>query len=368
MKGILAGQSGGTDLISANDNAFFSYGLENSLIAPTCASCAEKYANGLNALIAGSKTHLRVAGVEYCFWIASGKETDVVDFFDAPDPEQAKRLMDSVRAGRAASLLLDPEPFYALALSGNGARAVVLAWIDTTLGNARTRIAEYFAAQALVALDGSEGTPYRLRAIANAMVRDPAKQQPPRSATSSLLRFALTGTPLPLDLLNQAVLRCRAEQGVRRDRAALIKTVLVANGWIDSRGGRFEMLDENNKEPAYVCGRLLAVLDAIQYQAQGAVGSSVIDRFYGAASATPAKVFGLLIRNSQNHLKKMRRDNKDGAAEALGRRLEELTDLMDAKIGYPPALGLEGQGKFAIGFYHQRAEDRRRREAAIEAR
>lgn len=364
IKGILAGQSGGTDLISANNDAYFSYGLESSLIAPTCADCAEKYANGLNDLLAKRSTHLRISGIEYCAWAAGGKDTAVIDLLDEQTSELALRILDAFWSGREASLLIDPSPFYALALSGNGARTVVLAWLDTTLGQAYRRLRDYFNAQRIVDFDGTLGKPYPLRRLASAMVRDPNKQQPPPNDVAALLRFALAGTPLALDLLNQAVLRCRAEQGVRRDRAALIKMVLVSRGLIDGEGGRMESLDLENRDPAYLCGRLLAILDAIQRQALGNPNTTIIDRFYGSASSAPASVFGTLMRGAQPHLAKLRKD-RHGAYVALSERLEQVTTGLKE---FPPTLTLQQQGLFALGFYHQRGEDRRQARERAAAR
>jgi len=375
IKGILAGQSGGTDLISANNDAYFSYGLENSLTAPTCASCAEMYANGLNALLASAKTHTRVAGVEYCCWVKSGKDTAVIPCLEDPESEDAMWVIASFTNGNTNALReFKEEHFYATSLSGNGARAVVLSWLDSTLLEAYEHIVKYFEAHSIVAPDGGAPTRYPLRRLANAMVRDPAKQQPPRGDIAAMMRFALAGSKLPLDLLNQAVIRCRAEQGVRRDRAALLKMVLVSRERFAEVGGLKEMLDPAITEPAYVYGRLFSVLNDIQYAALGSVNASVVDRFYGAASATPAAVFGLLIRNAQNHLKKMRRDKKELAANALEARMEELLGFIPSvagKMKFEKTLGLEGQGVFALGFYHQRAYSRaqaKERAAARDAR
>ena len=125
-------------------------------------------------------------------------------------------------------------------------------------------------------------------------------------------------------------------------------------------------LDAANRDPAYLCGRLLAVLDAIQQQAISP-NATVVDRFYGSASSAPASVFGNLLDNAQNHLAKLRKEPRTrGAGIALDGRL---MDVMDGLDGFPPTLTLPQQGLFALGFYHQRAADRRaRRERAEERR
>jgi CRISPR-associated protein Csd1 len=365
IKGIISGQSGGTDLISANSDAYFSYGLENSLIAPTCATCAEKYANGLNALLANGKTHTRVSGVEYICWVASGIDTVVIDCFDEPDSEEAVRVINAVYSGDVNTLRdFEDQHFFATSLSGNGARTVVLSWLTSTLADAYRSLAEYFRAHAIAAPDGGEPMRYSIRRLASAMVRDPQKQQAPRGDVAAMMRFALAGTPLPLDLLNQAVLRCRAEQGVRRDRAALIKMVFSSRSETFNEGGRMEQLNPDERTPAYLCGRLLAVLDSVQRQALGNPNTTIIDRFYGSASATPASVFGTLMRGAQPHLAKLRKD-RPGAYRALNERLENIAIALKT---FPKTLTLQDQGLFALGFYHQRAEDRRQARERAEAK
>lgn len=115
-------------------------------------------------------------------------------------------------------------------------------------------------------------------------------------------------------------------------------------------------LDTTNQEPAYLCGRLLAVVDAIQRGAISA-NATVVDKFYGSASSAPASVFGNLLDNAQNHLAKLRKNPRTaGAGHALDARL---MDVMDGLEAFPKTLTLPQQAMFALGFYHQRAADRR---------
>lgn len=109
-------------------------------------------------------------------------------------------------------------------------------------------------------------------------------------------------------------------------------------------------LDKEEKNPAYRLGRLFAVLEAAQYNALGRVNATIRDRYFGAASATPASVFPLLMRGGQNHLAVLR---KEGKAGGLERDLEEIVGGLGTSL--PRSLKLEDQGRFAIGYYHQRA-------------
>jgi len=114
-----------------------------------------------------------------------------------------------------------------------------------------------------------------------------------------------------------------------------------------------EELNKTNKEPAYLCGQLLGVLESVQYAAMGKTNSTVIGRFYGTASSAPASVFGTLLRGAQAHLDKLRK-NKEGTYVALQRKLE---DVQRDLTMFPKTLTLQQQGLFALGYYHLRAKD-----------
>lgn len=117
-----------------------------------------------------------------------------------------------------------------------------------------------------------------------------------------------------------------------------------------------EQLDLTNKEPAYLCGRLLRVIESIQYEAQGKTNTTVVGRFYGSASSAPASVFGILFQRAQANLEKLRKDKeKKGAYKSLQTKIESIT-YPDLK-SFPKTLNLEQQGLFALGYYHQRAKD-----------
>lgn len=123
-------------------------------------------------------------------------------------------------------------------------------------------------------------------------------------------------------------------------------------------------LDTGSQDPAYLCGRLLAELNEIQRQALGQTNATVIDKFYGSASSAPASVFGNLLDNAQNHLSKLRK-SREAAAIALDARLME---IMDGLAEFPRTLTMPEQAMFALGFYHQRAADRRAARERKEAR
>jgi len=342
IKGIPGGQTSGTYLISSNARAFESYGLGSVQNAPTCQTCAERYANALNALLAGQATHLRVGNLVYVFWAERDVGFSPVTLLSDPKPDEVRELVGAAWSGREGALGLDPTAFYAIALGASGGRAVVRDWIDTTVGEVQRRLARYFVLQELVEWDGAPGHPLPVWRLANATVRQGGHEEVPANVPSALLGLALGGKRLPLDLLYQAVRRNRAEQGVRRERAVLIKMVL------GSREGGAETMGElnaDNHDPAYLCGRLLAVLEEIQRRALGSTNATIIDKFYGTASSAPASVFGNLLDGAQAHLAKLRKDPRSQPAfRALDQRL---MDVMEPLAAFPATLTLQQQGVFA---------------------
>lgn len=370
LKGIPGGQTSGTAIISANQKAFESYGLEASLVAPVCASCAKRFTDAANALLREEKSRVYLGGSVFVFWTREPIPEDVFnrDLLTSPDPEQVRSLLQAIRSGKAPTPI-DDTAFFGLVLSGSGGRAVVRDWIDTTVGGARRQISTWFLRQRIVQADGSEPVPISVRLLAGASVRE--LEDLPRKALAELLRCALTGSALPLDLLARAVRRARVEQSMKQSmthpRAALMKLVLASRSpttydeedWMVS-------LEPEHPDPAYHCGRLLAVLGRIQHLAIPGAKATVIDRFYGAASSAPATVFGGLLRQAQPHLAKLERD-RPAAHTVLEGQLEEVCEHLGS---FPRTLTLEAQGMFALGYYHQQAHERAsaRRRAAAAAR
>jgi CRISPR-associated protein Csd1 len=359
IKRIPGRQTAGMALISANAPAFESYGLEASLIAPTCQECGERFSNAANALIEDERTHITVGPVVYVFWTkAEDDGFSVASLLSTPEPDAVRALIRSAFSGHAATLEIDTTPFYATAFSASGARVVVRDWVDTTVAEVKRHLARYFALQRIVDRDGTEGKLFGLYALAASTVRESSKdlqKDLPPNVPQALLHMALKGGPLPMGLLFQVVKRSRAEQAVTRNRAALVKMVLLSQQpALSPEENIMVQLDAENQNPAYLCGRLLAVLEAVQRAAIPGANTTITDRFFGAASTAPASVFGPLLRGARAHLSKLRKERR-GTFEALERKLEEIQTGLTA---FPKTLSLEQQGFFNLGYYHQRAADR----------
>jgi CRISPR-associated protein Csd1 len=360
IKHVPGGQPSGMALISANAKAFESFGLEASLISPICHECAEHHAKGANALMEDERTRIFLGPLVYVFWTKVGDELSFANLLSNPQPDDVKELLAGAFTGREA--VVDEKAFYAAAFSASGGRVVVRDWLETTVPAARANIRRWFKLQRITENDGTEGHPLGLFPLASSLVRDARKDLSP-NVPKAMLHSALHGGSLPSGLLFEAVKRNRAEQGLTRPRAALIKMVLLSQ--MESlEEDTMEKLDLDNKAPAYLCGRLLAVLESVQYEALGKTNTTVTNRFYGTASSAPASVFGRLLRGAQAHMGKLR-NQKPGTCDALQRRLEEVTAGLPQ---FPLVLDMQAQGLFALGYYHQKAEDRRARMAYAEVK
>ncbi|MGA7672775.1 MAG: type I-C CRISPR-associated protein Cas8c/Csd1 [Nitrolancea sp.] len=359
IKGVPGGQTAGTSIISANNAAFESYGLHASLIAPTCADCGEKFTLALNELLKEELSHRVLGGSVMVCWTRQDIQFDFLGSFFDPAPAQFFDLIDAFWHPKSAIPDVDETAFFAATLSGSGGRTVVRDWMDTTVGEVERRLGAWFSHQSIVTEYGEPARHLGPYALAAATVRD--LKDVPATVPRIFLRAAVTGTPLPWNLLAAAVHRCRVEQRVTRQHAALIKLVLQSN---EPPTEEETMVQLNPEHPsaAYQCGRVLAILEEIQRAAMPGVNATIVDRFYGTASTAPASVFSRLLRGAQPHLSKLERDRR-GAYVALQGRLEEILGHLS---GFPTTLSLREQGLFALGYYHQRAFDRAQARATRE--
>ena len=168
-----------------------------------------------------------------------------------------------------------------------------------------------------------------------------------------LLRAILTNTPYPATLLNGVTLRIRAEHEITRGRAAIIKAY-----YLNQRNPNPDVpkevltvsLNPDSNNVYYNLGRLFSVLEDIQSKANPGINATIRDRYFNAASATPAHVFPILLNLAQKHLKKL----NEGQRVYYGKQLGSITDKLGEE--YPNRLTLPQQGSFQLGYYHQTQE------------
>lgn len=380
IKGVEGAQSSGAALVSFNLDAFTSLGKEQGANAPTSEVAALHYGAALNHLLARdgrNRLPRPVGDATVVFWAdASQAEAEAAENFftqllgsdvsDEQETAKIRRQMEAVAAGKPlAELQPGIEPgtrFHVLGLSPNAARLSVRFWLSDTLDAFAQRLARHHADLAMEpppAGWGAAPSVNRLLANTTALQRD-FKNIPPLLA-GEVMRAVLSGTRYPLSLLSAAMIRLRAGDNAASGwHAAVIRAVLVRlsrrNPLIPEQGEVPMSLKRDHANPGYQLGRLFAVYELAQRAALGKVNATIRDRYFGAASATPASVFPLIVRGGQNHLAKLRKE-KPGWATLIERELEEINGRFDPRPEgiWPRSLRLQDQGEFAIGYYHQRA-------------
>lgn len=340
-----------TKMISANENAYESHGLKNSLSAPTCYECEQKYGKALEYLLQRNKNkpggpHMfRVGDVTYIYWVR-GKEQigNVMSVFTSPTEEQTSEDMKDLlnQSFRGIAIDRDVNNFCLLALSSNKGRLVVREYVEDSIGNIKERIQSFFNAQSV----GNKRY-YGIYTLAATMYTEPRNQMQ-KYPLEEWMGWFLYGRRLSGRILIPILKRVQGEGKMYPQHAAAIKSWLVSQNkgveWTVSQ-------DEENRSEAYVTGRIFAILEKIQRQAINS-DNTIATKFFGSASTTPRAVMGLLIRNAQHHLAKIRNnDRTKGIAVNLDRDLGQALEIINE---FPSTLGLAEQGEFALGYYHER--------------
>jgi CRISPR-associated protein Csd1 len=283
----------------------------------------------------------------------------------ATDPEQAARVRDSVESAAKGKpeWTLDPGlkkdvSFYVLGLAPNVARLSVRYWLANSFGEVESALAKHRRDLDIVPPPWREKLPSVQRLLLKTTALQEKFDNIPKGLSGEVMRAVLTGGPYPRTWLATALIRLRANGDPGRGwHAAAIKACInriasnrIPTNRIPSEESLPVSLDPDHKSPAYQLGRLFAVLEAAQYAALGRVNASIADRYYGAASSTPARVFAALIRGAKTHLSDARKRNRGLWVEP---RMQEIIAHLPADL--PSSLRLEDQGRFAVGYYHERA-------------
>jgi CRISPR-associated protein Csd1 len=263
--------------------------------------------------------------------------------------EAARKLYTAVQSGRLAGSDGDNR-FYVLGLAPNAARIAVRFWYVGPLRELAARVRRHFDDLAVVHRPDEPEHLSLFRLLVHCAVQRKADNIPPLLG-GDVVRAVFAGedAPYPETLLNAAVNRCRAEREVTYPRAAAIKAWL--NRHIRSTQSPEKeftpMLDPANPSAAYRLGRAFATLEKIQEEAQPGINATIRERYYGAASSTPVVVFTTLLRLKNHHLAKLAAGRKTYFEKLLGEVLGGVGD-------FPAHLNLADQGRFALGYYHQR--------------
>lgn len=401
IKGVPDTQAFGAAIVSFDKPAFASYGFEQSRNAPASTEAATAYCVALNHLLANRNHSLRVGGMTVCFWARDSEDaTDVFAWaFEQPKPESVREFLSAPRAGVEQSLA-QPDEFYSVTLSGNAGRIVVRHWVQMPLEAAVVNLRRWFVDLHITSYGPPSANekvpPLALFRLACTTVREAKDLQ--ADVPAQLYRAAIDGTAPPLSLLKPILDRlktdlCRFGTGILetpisgkvikamtdsktpipppgQSRMALVRLIINRNNQIREEGSTMiEPQVFETGDPAYNCGRLLAIFDDLQREALSTDGNrfdgaGVVEKYYGSASSAPNTAFGILWRLHQHHLKKISQkgDRGKAAAYAIKRKIADIAALFPQPSPmqppqFPRTFSLQEQGRFALGFYQQKAAD-----------
>ncbi len=359
IKGVRGAQTMGAALVSFNLPSVASFGKTQNFNAPMSKTATFAYTTALNGLLGrDSKNKVQVGDATTVFW--SERRTEFEDnfaaFFDAPQKDNPDRDIQAVEV-----LLRSPQTgatpgsanasrFYVLGLAPNAARLSVRFWKSGTVADFAQKIRRHFDDLEVVRAPKDNGR-YSLFWLLVELGAERKVDNVPPGLSGGIVRAILEGGPYPATMLAQAMRRIRAEQDVSRLRVAMLKAYLNRYHRVHPNNQKeiTVALDTDNENAGYRLGRLFAVLEKIQEDAQPGINATIRDRFYGAASSTPVSVFPRLLKLKNHHVSKLRNKSFQIAYE------RRLTDIIAALPPTMPAhLNLDDQARFAIGYYHQR--------------
>lgn len=348
------------------NSGYDSYGKEKCGNAPISHEAEFAYTTALNTMLRrDSRNKFTVGNRTFVFWASSNDkaaeqaEESLFDLLgyseekkDNPNAkiEQIRKVFTAIYSGSLSTSLEDR--FYILGLAPNSARIAVVYWSETPLRDFAGKILRHFDDMEIIDTRKDRKPYMGIKDILSAVTLGGKQSEATPNLPESIIKSIFLGTPYPYTLLSACIRRIRAESGdgnaARITRIAIIKAFLNRQNVNDKR--MEIMLDKRNTNQGYLCGRLFAVLDRIQEDANGI--SSIRERYMNAASSTPSSVFATILNLSSHHLENLSNEGKKVFYEKLK---QEIIDKISSD-GFPAHLDLQDQGRFFVGYYHQRQD------------
>ena len=365
---ILGGKSNAKLVAFQVNSGYDSYGKKMGLNAPISEEAEFKYTTALLKLLSkNSRNKFRIGDRSFIFWTSSNSEAaeqtegslfDLLGYTEeeVDDPnakiEQVRKVFTAIYSGSLKTSLEDR--FFILGLAPNSARIAVVYWSESSLREFAGKILQHFKDMEIIDTR-KEGKPYMgIKDMLAAVTLSGKQSEATPNLPEAIVNSIFQGTPYPFTLFSACIRRIRAESGSHDKKAIRIARMAIIKAYLNrtnSNNKKIEiMLDKSNTNQGYLCGRLFAVLDKIQEDANGI--SSIRERYMNAASATPASVFATILNLSSHHMEKLTNDGKKIFFEKMK---QEIIDKIPAS-GFPAHLDLQDQGRFFIGYYHQRQE------------
>ena len=350
------------------DRGYDSYGKEQGYNAQISENAEFAYTTALNAMLQkGSHNKFSVGNRTFVFWASSNAKAaeqaeeslfDLLGFTDEEqdDPNakinQVRKVFTSIYSGTMKTSLDDR--FYILGLAPNSARIAVVYWSECSLKEFAGTILSHFNDMEIIDTRKDRKPYMGIKDMLAAVSLNGKQSEATPNLPEAVVKSIFQGTPYPFTLFSACIRRIIAESGnkdknaIRIARMAIIKAYL--NRINDNNKKIDTMLDKSNTNQGYLCGRLFAVLDKIQEDAIGI--RSIRERYMNAASATPASVFATILNLSSHHMEKLANESRRIFYEKIK---QEIIDKIPA-TGFPAHLDLQDQGRFFIGYYHQRQD------------
>lgn len=349
----------GASLVSFNETAYESYGKKRGDNAPISVEAEFKSSAAIKHLLRSRVQRLRIGDAVTVFW--AEKKSPIETFMGqilnpkADDKEAlipVQKFLEVVQKGKLPSEIeADGKlKFYILGFSLNKARLALRFWYVCSVTELMKRLRNHFKCLEMERSDRDIPFPGIWH-----LLKETARETKDISPVlgGALTRSILTGANYPQNLYQGVLGRIRADRRINYLRASILKAVLQRN-----HNKEVPMsLDIQRREIAYLLGRLFAVLEKTQLDALGKINSTIKDRFFSAASATPASVFPRLIRLSQHHIEKA------DYGHISDRRISEIMENIES---FPAHMNLQEQGLFAIAYYHQKNALYRKKETKPE--
>ena len=365
---ILGGKSNAKLVAFQVNSGYDSYGKKMGLNAPISEEAEFKYTTALLKLLSKkSRNKFRIGDRSFIFWASSNNEaaeqteeslfellgyTEEVNDDPNAKIEQVRKVFTAIYSGSLKTSLEDR--FYILGLAPNSARIAVVYWSECSLKEFAGKILQHFKDMEIIDTR-KDGKPYMgIKDMLAAVTLSGKQSEATPNLPEAIVNSIFQGSPYPFTLYSACIRRIRAESGNHDKKAIRIARMAIIKAYLNRTNNNNQkiekMLDKSNTNQGYLCGRLFAVLDKIQEDANGI--SSIRERYMNAASATPASVFATILNLSSHHMEKLTNDGKKIFFEKMK---QEIIDKIPAS-GFPAHLNLQDQGRFFIGYYHQRQE------------
>ena len=360
---IQLGKFSDTKLVSFQKNqGYDSYGKEQGNNAPMSKSAEFAIAAALKKLIDYNSHNKFTVGLRtYAFWASRKNEVNmqieesVYSLFgweekDNPDSklENITQIFKSIYNGNKP--IQTDDKFYILGMfAANKARIAISYWNETTVKEFAGKLLLHFEDMEIITSGDKRPNYCSLYAILKAVsLKENIKENCPPSLPDAVVKSIFQGLPYPVSLFQACVCRIRAKQSVNIVHAAIIKAYLNRLNDNNNNKKLDIMLDKDNQNQGYLCGRLFAVMENLQYAAnkQDTIRSSYLN----AASSTPSAVFPTILKLSNSHYSKLAKDKK-GLANFFDDQKKEIIALIQ---DFPNTLNLSDQGRFFLGYYHQK--------------